>query len=373
MQRKAKYMWQIWGVFFLTLCLSQTVGAAEAWLIGVAGPMTGDQSKLGADVQRGAGLAVDEWNARGGIAGKKIRLEVGDDQHDPKQANAVAHKMVNRGIIGMVGHFNSSASIPASAVYHDAGIPMITPASTNPQLTEQGFLNVFRVCGRDDQQGRVATQFMTQTLKVKRAAILHDKTTYGKGLAEEIKKNLGAARVVLFDGITQGDKDFRGILTTIKGKNPDALFFGGIYPEGGLLAKQAREVGIVAPIFGGDGMYDPEFVKIAGKAAEGAYLTFTPDPARLPHAKPFFEKYRAKYGDALAPYAIYSYDAANVLLTALAQTQKPAGKSLIETLRSIQYDGATGHIEFDARGDVKVAPYVVWKVKNGQFEEHWKP
>ena len=349
-----------------------SVGAAEI-VIGVAGPMTGDQSKLGGDIERGARLAMEEWNAKGGIAGKKIRLEVGDDQHDPKQANAVAHRMVNSGILGMVGHFNSSASIPASSVYHDAEIPMITPASTNPRLTEQGFWNVFRVCGRDDQQGKVAARFITDGLKAKKVAILHDKTTYGQGLADEVKKHLGSAQVVYYDGVIQGDKDFRSILTSLKGKAPDAVFFGGIYPEGGLLVRQAKEAGLTAPFVSGDGMYDPEFVKIAGKAADGTYLTFTPDPEKLPNAKQFLQRYKAKHGAELAPYAIYSYDAANILLTAISQAKSHDGKAIADVLRKIKYDGASGHVEFDARGDVKEAPYVVWATRGGKFEEFWKP
>ncbi|WDT73787.1 MAG: branched-chain amino acid ABC transporter substrate-binding protein [Candidatus Manganitrophus sp.] len=360
-------------------CQKGAEGPSEI-VIGVAGPMTGDQSKLGGDVERGARLAVEEWNARGGINGKKLRLEVGDDQHDPKQAVSVANKLVNSGIVGMVGHFNSSASIPASAVYNSAGVPMITPASTNPRLTDQGFWNVFRVCGRDDQQGKVAADFVGGQLKLKRVAILHDKTTYGQGLAEEFRKSLAAypeSEVVSFDGITQGDKDFRGILTSIKGKNPELFFFGGVFPEGGQLAKQAKEVGLTAPMLSGDGVIDPKFIEIAGATAEGTYLTFTPNPENMPEAKGFLEKYKAKHGNELAPYAIYSYDAANILLTALAEAEKEGkikdGKRVAEIMRNVNYDGALGHIEFDEKGDVKKSPYIVWITKNGKFEEFWKP
>ncbi|HEY5599958.1 MAG TPA: branched-chain amino acid ABC transporter substrate-binding protein [Candidatus Manganitrophaceae bacterium] len=364
-------------VFWWAGALGCQKGVAEI-VIGVAGPMTGDQSKLGGDIERGARLAVDEWNARGGISGNKIRLEVGDDQHDPKQAVSIANKMVNSGVIGMVGHFNSSASIPASSVYHAAAVPMVTPASTNPRLTDQGFWNVFRVCGRDDQQGKVAADFIAQKLKAKRVAILHDKTTYGQGLAEEVRKGLASyqregVEVVSFDGVAQGDKDFRGILTSIKGKRPEIFFFGGVFPEGGLLAKQAKEVGLTAPMMSGDGVIDPKFIEIAGAAAEGAYLTFTPDPEKIPQAKGFLEKYKALYGEELAPYAIYAYDAANILLSAVALANSLDGKKIADVLRRIKYDGALGHIEFDGKGDVEKSPYIVWMTKNGRFEEFWKP
>ena len=196
--------------------------------------MTGDQSKMGIDEKNGAELAVSEWNARGGVIGKKVELLIVDDQHSPRQAVSMANKLVNSGVAGVIGHWNSGSSIPASDVYHEAGIPMITPASTNPRLTDRGYENVFRVCGRDDQQGKVAAEFVLTRKNFKNIAILHDKTEYGQGLAEEFKKNLKPeVKTVYYAGITQGEKDFRGILTTIKGKKPDLIFFGGIYPEAG--------------------------------------------------------------------------------------------------------------------------------------------
>ncbi len=385
--KQRSFYFGIVGLFLLSMtniaCEKEGGKTAEgnkpsAIHIGVAGPMTGDQSKLGGDVERGAQLAVDEWNAKGGITGRAIRLEVGDDQHDPKQAVSVANKLVNLGIVGMVGHFNSSASIPASSVYHDAGIPMITPASTNPKLTEQGYANVFRVVGRDDQQGKVAADFVAKHLKAKRVSILHDKTTYGQGLAVEFRKSLAnyagdGLEVVSFDGVIQGERDFRGILTTLKGLQPDLFFFGGVFPEGGQLAKQAREVGLTAPMMSGDGVIDPKFIEIAGSAAEGTYLTFTPDPDKMPQAAGFLKKYREKYGNELAPYAIYSYDATNILLTAISDSGSTEGTKISAALRKMKYDGASGHVEFDAKGDVTKAPYIVWITKNGKFEEYWKP
>src|SRR3989304_6181661 len=187
--------------------------------IGVAGPMTGDQSKMGIDMKNGAELAINEWNRKGGVLEKKLKIIVEDDQHDPKQAVSVANKLVNAGTIGIIGHFNSNASIPASATYNKANIPMITPASTNPQLTEQGFTNVFRVCGRDDQQGLVAATFVSEILKFRRIAVLHDKTTYGQGLADEFVKAVNhKADVVYYAGVVQGDKEFRAVLNALNCK-----------------------------------------------------------------------------------------------------------------------------------------------------------
>jgi branched-chain amino acid transport system substrate-binding protein len=342
--------------------------------IGVVGPMTGDQSKMGMDFRNGVALAVDEWNARGGVLGKRIQMVIGDDQHDPKQAVSVANKLVNDGVVGVIGHFNSSCSIPASDIYHRAGIPMVSPGSTNPQFTEKGYDNVYRVCGRDNQQGRVGAQFVTDRLKLKRVAVIHDKTTYGQGLADEFKKALGASvEVVYYGGIMQGDKDFKSVLTSIREKDPELIFFGGIYPEAGLLVRQARELGIKAPFMSGDGTIDPKFIEIAGAgAAEGTYLTFSPDPNNIPSAKDFIKNYATKFGE-IGPYSIYAYDAANILLSAIREANSTEGKAIIDKLHTSEFSGATGKIRFDAKGDVTAAPYVVWITKNGKFEEYWKP
>lgn len=345
--------------------------------IAVAGPMTGDQSKQGTDLKNGVELAVTEWNEKGGVLGKKIELMVGDDQHDPKQAVAIANKFVDSGVKGVIGHWNSSASIPASEVYHQANIPMITPASTNPQVTDRGYSNVFRVCGRDDQQGKVAAEFVVTQLKAKRVAVLHDKTTYGQGLADEFKKSLevlsgGRVEVVYYGGITQGDKDFRGVLTTVASKKPDVFFFGGIYPEGGLLVKQAKEVGLKAPMVSGDGVIDPVFVKIAGKSADGTYLTFSPDTTKMPTAQEVLKRYRARYGEP-GPYSFYAYDATQVLLRAIQSAGSTDGSKINQAIHQIHYDGITGRIQFDSKGDLLTTQYVVWITKNGTFEEIWKP
>lgn len=364
------------AVIFLIFSLSLLLSCArkeESIKIGVAGPMTGDQSKMGLDMKNGAEMAVKEWNQKGGVLGKKIALLVEDDQHDPKQAVSVANKLVNDGIAGMIGHFNSSASIPASSVYNKAKIPMITPASTNPQLTEQGFLNVFRVCGRDNQQGLVAATFVADVLRLKRVAVLHDKTTYGQGLADEFVKALGN-RVAVgdYNGISQEDKDFRAVLTALKGKGAELLYFGGIYPQGGLIIKQARELGINIPFMSGDGVIDQKFVEIAGPASEGSYLTFSPDPERLQSAKDFLKSYKAVYGEP-GPYSIYAYDAANVMLRAIETAKTTEGTAVGKAIHEMKHAGALGDLQWDEKGDVLRSPYVVWITKNGKFEEYWKP
>ncbi|MEW6410724.1 MAG: branched-chain amino acid ABC transporter substrate-binding protein [Nitrospirota bacterium] len=338
--------------------------------IGIAGPMSGDQAKMGLDFKNGVELALSEWNEKGGVLGKKIKMMVSDDQHDPKQAVSVANKMVNAGVVGVIGHFNSSCSIPASDVYYRARIPMITPASTNPQLTEKGYNNVFRVCGRDDQQGKVAAEFVINTLKIKKIAILHDKTTYGQGLAAEFKQSLGdKVEVLYYGGIIQGDKDFKAVLTAVKRKEPQLIYFGGIYPEAGLLVKQARELALKSPFMSGDGVIDPKFIEIAGPSAEGTYLTFSPDPMNIPTAKRFLENYNRLYGPH-GPYSIYAYDATNILLTAIKEAGTTDGNKVSEKLHTLEFKGALGTIKFDKKGDVTVSPYVVWITKDGKFVEY---
>ncbi len=342
--------------------------------IGVAGPMTGDQSKMGTDFKNGVSLAAQEWNAAGGLLGRKIELIMGDDQHDPKQAVSVANKIVNEGAVGIIGHFNSSCSIPASDIYNRVSMPMISPGSTNPQFTEKGYKGVFRVCGRDDQQGRVGADFVNSRLKVRKIAVIHDKTTYGQGLADEFKKAIGSkVEIVYYGGIIQGDKDFKGVLTTIRQKKPELVFFGGIYPEMGLVVRQARELGMNTPFMSGDGSIDPKFIEIAGaQAAEGTYLTFSPDPKNIPSARDFISKYNAMFGE-IGPYSIYAYDAANIMFSAIKEANTTDGNVISEKLHTMEFDGAGGKIRFDDKGDVTAAPYVIWITRDGKFEEYWKP
>lgn len=356
------------AIISITMLVSACAKKGEETIkIGIAGPMTGDQSKMGMDFKNGVQLAVDEWNAKGGVLGKKIEMVVEDDQHDPKQAVAIANKLVNEGVAGVVGHFNSSCSIPASKIYMDGNVPMITPATTNPVFTEQGYWNVFRVCGRDDQQGKAAAEFVTGTLKATKVAVLHDKTTYGQGLADQFKANLGqSAEVVYYGSIIQGDKDFKSVLASIKDAGPQVLYFGGIYPEGGLLIKQAHELGLNPAFISGDGCIDPKFIEIGGSSAEGAYLTFSPDPESFDTAKAFLAEYHKRFGQH-GPYSIYAYDAANIMLKAMSDSGTTDGKAVVESVHKGVFDGALGRVEFDAKGDNKIAHYVIWQVKGGKF------
>ena len=342
--------------------------------IGVAGPLTGDQAAFGEMLKNGATLAVEEWNAKGGVSvgKKKMKVDIlwGDDRHDPREGVSIAHKFVNSGAAGIVGHFNSSVSIPASTVYAEAGVVQITPASTNPKLTEQGFSTVFRVCGRDDQQGEVAANYIVDKLKLKRIAILHDKTTYGQGLADETKRFLEKRGVkpVFYSGVVQGDKDYTPVLTAAKQKNPELVYFGGIHPEAILLVKQMRErLGMKAHFMSGDGIVTDEYYKIAGKSAEGTYITFTPDQTKLAAAQNVIKNHRKRFGKEVGAYTIYSYVAMNMILNSIQATGGAKGSKLAAHLRSKAWNTSLGKLQFNKKGDVLESPYVLWQVKGAKF------
>ncbi len=356
----------------LGLGLGGPVGdaAAATLKVAAAGPMTGDQGKMGQDIANGVNLAIAQWNAAN--PDLQVELVTGDDQHDPRQAVAVANKLVNDGVVGVIGHYNSSCSIPASTVYEDNGVVQITPASTNPTFTERGLWNTFRVCGRDDQQGVVAARFVSDK-GIKRIAILHDKTTYGQGLADAFRdalKRNHRIEPVFYGGITQGDKDFSAVLTSVRAVRPEVVYYGGIYPEAGLVTKQARGLGIKARVMSGDGTIDAEFVKIAGKeAAEGTWLTFAPDMRKIPSAKPAIEAYEKQFGP-IGPYSIYSYVAARILFEGIKATGAKGprdARKVADWIRKTTHETALGPVRFDPKGDVGSRTYVVYETRDGKF------
>ncbi len=361
----------IFGVIMIAalVCLVSCNLGPRTIKIGVAGPMTGPNAKQGNDFLNGVRLAADEWNAKGGVLGKKVEVISEDDRSDPKEAVMVANKLVNQNVVGVIGHYESSCSIPASAIYYEAGAVQITPSSTNPDLTlKEKRATIFRSCGRDDQQGAMAAQFVRDVLKKKRVAIIDDKTTYGQGLAREFQKNLGAGvTVTAYENLQRGDKDFASILTKIKPGNPEAVYFGGYYTEAGLLVTQMRRLGMKAAFISGDATIDQEFLNLAGKDAEGAYLSYGPEVEKLESARNFVKSYTEKYGP-LGPYSLYAYDAANVLLTGIDAARSPEGAKVAQAIHGMAFNGARGELSFDENGDLKNIPYVMWVVSNGKFE-----
>ncbi|MEQ1712908.1 MAG: branched-chain amino acid ABC transporter substrate-binding protein, partial [Hyphomicrobium sp.] len=292
--------------------------SAEAQIkVGVGGPLTGPNAAFGAQIKNGVEQAAADINAAGGINGQKIELVFGDDVSDPKQGVSVANKFAAEGVKFVVGHFNSGVSIPASDILAENGILQVTPASTNPKYTERGLWNTFRTCGRDDQQGGVAGEFIASALKGKKIAVVHDKTTYGKGLADETRKAMNAKGVteVLYEGINTGEKDFSALVGKIKASGAEYLYWGGLHTEGGLIVRQMRDQGVKTVLIGADGIATDEYAAVAGPGAEGTLMTFAPDPQRRPEAQVVLKKFEARKFKPEA-YTLYSYAALEIIAAA---------------------------------------------------------
>src|SRR6516165_11807929 len=344
-----------------SLALS-TAAFAQDITIAVAGPMTGGESAFGRQMKNGAEQAVKDFNAAGGVLGKKLALEIGDDACDPKQARSVAEKFASARIPFVVGHYCSSSSIPASEAYADGNVLQITPASTNPLFTERKLWNVARVCGRDDQQGQVAGDYIAKNFKGKNIAILNDKTTYGKGLADETKKALNKAGVTerLYESYNKGDKDFNAIVSRLKLENIDLVYVGGYHQEAGLILRQMRDQGLKTVLMAGDAMADKEYASITGPAGEGTLFTFGPDPRKKPTAKAVVEKFKAKNIDPEG-YTLYTYAALQVWSQAAKKAGTTDPKKVMDTIKAGAWDTVIGKIEYDAKGDIKQLDYVVYR------------
>jgi branched-chain amino acid transport system substrate-binding protein len=341
-------------------------GAASAQIkIAVAGPLSGPNAAFGAQLKNGAEQAAKDINAAGGINGQKVEIVLGDDVSDPKQGVSVANKFVGDGVKFVIGHFNSGVTMPASEVYAENGIYMITPSATNPRVTERGLWNVIRVCGRDDQQGEVAGAYIAKNLKGKKVAIVHDKTTYGKGLADETKKAANAAGVkeVLYEGINTGEKDFSALVSKIKAAGADIVYWGGLHTEGGLILRQMRDQGVNAVMMSGDGIVTDEFAAIAGPGAEGTLMTFAPDPQKKPTAAEIVKTFLANNFKPEA-YTLYSYASVQIIAQAAADAKSVDPKKVAEATRSGKaFKTVLGDIAFDKKGDRTDADYTmyVWK------------
>ena len=363
---------------FLSLAVALVIGAIltgcqkapDTIKIGLAAVQSGSDAQIGLTMLQGSQIAIDEWNARGGVLGKQIETISLDDEGDPQKANTVAHNLVDDGVVAVLGHLNSSCTIPASKVYNEGKIIQITPGSTNPTYTEQGFPYAFRICGRDDQQGPVAATYMHDVLKLNKIAILHNKTAYGEGLATEVKKTFESlgGQVTMFQGIGQDENDFSANLSVIQGSGAEGFFWGGMYGQGGPLCVKMRQTGLNIPFVSGDGCFDKTFVDTVGANAPDVYLSFGPDYHKMPTAQPFLDKYKAKYGHEEGAYSVYGYDAANVLLTAIAQAGSTDADKVAAVMKSRSFDTILGKVEFDAKGDLKQSGFVLWTIKDGKLQ-----
>jgi branched-chain amino acid transport system substrate-binding protein len=361
----------------LVASITAGTGLARAdILIAVAGPMsttplTGQYATFGEELRRGAELAVRDVNEKGGIDGRKLTLLIGDDAGcDPKTAVEVAGELARQGVVFVDGHYCSGASIPASRVYHDRGVLQISPGSTNPRLTEQGFANVFRVCGRDDVQGAFAADYVVDHGLAGRIAIVHDRSAYGKGIADEFRKRLNqrGVRETMYEAVAQGDEEFGDLIARMGDSSIDLIYFGGYFTESGLFVRQARQQGLTATMVVTSGSFNPQYWDLAGPAAEGTLATFGPETRGLPSAAEVAKRFEAE-GFSPEGYTLYAYAAVQVFAEAARRAGSTELGALVKALREGTFETVLGPIAFDEKGDVKGFEYSMYRWHDGGYEE----
>ena len=349
--------------------------AEEVVKVGHVAPLTGGIAHLGKDNENGARMAIDEINGAGGlkVGDKTLKLELvaEDDKADPKEGTLAAQKIVDSGVVAVVGHLNSGTSIPASKIYADANVTQISPSATNPKLTEQGFKTTFRVVANDNQQGGVLANYAASEMKAKTIAIIDDRTAYGQGLAdvvEKVAKEKGV-KVVAREFTNDKATDFNAILTKVRAAKPDVVMYGGMDATAGPMAKQMKQLGIKAPMLAGDGVCSPEFIKLAGDAANVLTCSMAGEAVeKLAKGEEFKQKYKAKFNAEVQVYSPYSYDAIYVIAEAIKRAGKAERAAITAAMPATNYTGLTGTIAFDDKGDIKNGAISMFKVKDGKLE-----
>jgi branched-chain amino acid transport system substrate-binding protein len=348
-----------------------SAGARADVAVATAGPMTGQYAAFGAQMRTGAEQAVADINRDGGVLGQKLSLEVGDDACDPRQAVSVANQFASKGVKLVAGHYCSGSSIPASKVYTEEGILQISPASTNPDYTDKGAWNTFRLCGRDDQQGKVAGDWIAANEKGKKIAVLNDNTAYGKGLADETQKTLSTDGVTatMAAAYTPGEKDYSALVSRMKEAGIQVIYVGGYHTEAGLIIRQAKEQGMDATLISGDALVTKEFIQIAGDAGNGTMMTFSPDLSKRPSAAAVVKEFTDKKIDPEG-YTLYTYASVQIWAEAAKKANSVDPKKVAETLKSGgPWQSIIGPISFDQKGDVTAPSYVFYVWKNGSYAE----
>ena len=342
--------------------------------IGAAAPLTGPQSHIGKDSENGSRMAIEDANAKGLIiGGRKVRFEFisEDDQADPKTATIVAQKLADAKVNGIIGHLNSGTSIPASRIYSDHGIPQISPSATAVGYTAQGLKTSFRVIANDGQQGRALGEFVANTLKANRIAVIDDRSAYGQGLADEFVRSVqsNGRQIVAREYTSDKAVDFTAVLTSIKSKHPDLLFFGGMDPQGVPMIKQLKALGLNVKFVMGDGGFTPKLIELAGDAAEGIYASLPSVPLeQMPGGKEFSQRYAAKYKHPIQQYAPYCYDAVNVMIASMQSAASVNPEEYLPALGKITYAGVSGNIAFEKNGDLKGGAVTLYQVIQGKWQ-----
>jgi branched-chain amino acid transport system substrate-binding protein len=336
--------------------------------IAAVGPLTGQDAPTGEQMQRGALAAVEAINAAGGVLGQKLKLIIKDDACDPKQAVAVANELSGQGVFGVIGHMCSGSAIPASKTYNEEEILMISPSATSPALTDQGFNNIFRTCGRDEQQGAIVGDFIAKHYRGKSVAIVHDKTAYGQGLADEVRKKLGKLGIKekLYESISRGERDYGSLVSKLKQNDIDVLFFGGYHTEAGLIVRQMRDQGLKTAFIGDDDLTTHEFWQITGGAGEGSFMSFNTDPRTKPEAADAVKRLRASGFDPEGT-TLYTYAAVQVLAESVKRANAVDPKKAIAALHDGSYSTVIGDLSFDAKGDVTKPDYIIYQWTKGAY------
>jgi len=356
------------SVCFAVAAMALAPVANAETLVAIAGPMTGQYASAGDQIRQGAELAIKDINAKGGVLGDNLKLVVGDDACDPKQAVAVANRIVTTKVKFMHGHWCSSSTIPASDIYLEAGIPMAT-VSTNPKVTERGLDNIFRIMGRDDQQGMVAGQYLASKFGNKKIAVIDDKSAYGKGLATEISKAMKAAGTmpVMEESITAGERDYSTLITKLKAAGVSVMAYGGYHTEVGLILRQAKEAGLDLKVMGGDTMTNSELASIAGEMADNVMFTFSPDPRKNASAKSVVEEFRKQHIEPEG-YVLYAYAAMQLFDQAATKAKSVDYKPVRDAMAAGTFETVLGPLSFDAKGDLKVPAFKVYQWHGGAYD-----
>ena len=369
-------MQRIAGLFIAVAALGAISGCgggddANTIPVAVVGPVTGQYASFGAQMKNGGEMAVEDINAAGGVLGKTLDLSIGDDACDPKQAVAVANQMAGADVKLIAGHYCSGSSIPASKVYAESDLVQISPASTNPTFTdERAGPNIYRVCGRDDQQGGIAGRYLAANFADKNVAFIDDKTAYGKGLAEETKKAMNEAgkKETMEESITAGEKDYSALVSKLKQANIDVVYFGGYHTEAGLIIRQMRDQGLNTILMGGDALITQEFWSITGDAGENTLMTFSPDPRKNPAAAEVVKRFKDK-GIEPEGYVLYTYAAVQVWKEAAEKAKSTKSEDVVKALNDTEFDTVVGKFKFNAKGDPNLPPYAVYRWSNGTYEQ----
>lgn len=359
-----------YGILGVAAATLLGASAAQAEItIGFVSGLSGQIAALGQQSLAGAQAAVADINAKGGVLGEPLVLDVADDACEPKQAVAVANQMASKGVPVVIGHLCSGATIPASEVYAEEGIVMITASATNPTLTDRGFDNVFRAIGRDDQQGAVAAAYIADRHRDADIAIIHDKQAYGKGIAEEVQRRLREAGIqeAIFDSINPGERDFSALITRLKQAGIDVVYYGGYHPELGLMVRQAREQGLEAQFVSDEGIFTQEYAAIAGQAAEGTLITYPPNPKDTPAGQSLTEQARQAGTPEPDNFFFGYYAAVQVLAQAAEQAGSMEPDALIQALRDGTFDTVIGQLDFDEKGDLTEPKFVIYELRDGEF------